>query len=104
MKQTLFHKGKVWSYSSTFLHSDSRLSEEQREYLVEQTLISKLDNARKKDFVNEALNLEGKINLVKKNAFMGTFFGPQYELDFDSDHGKSTVGFIIADISPAVYN
>lgn len=84
-----------WGY--TFLIGESRLNEKQRLYLVAQTTVAYLCEREKADFASEELELDGKIALTKRNAMLGTFFGPQYDTALATNFGRTNVRFIVSE-------
>ena len=88
-------------YSIGFLLGDSRLSEEDEEYLFAEALM--LDFNNKKSVKLKSDTLEGRVFLSKSFAMIGSFSGRQYDIELDSEKaGSMKLRFIVSELTPGI--
>lgn len=80
-----------WGY--TFLKGDSRLSFEERFYLIDQATQMYLDNEDGRDVKLDSL--EGRISTKGECANLGCFSGQKFEAEIENSKGKIKVTFIV---------
>lgn len=86
-------------YGLAFLLTDSRLSDEEKDYLFGSAI--KLYLTDKKNTKIKTDTLEGRVHRSKLFTMLGNFSGPQYEAEVDSkDVGTVKLSFIVSELTP----
>lgn len=80
-----------WGY--TFLRGDSRLSFEERFYLIDQATQMYLDNEYERSIKFDSL--EGRISTKGNYANLGCFSGQKFWAEVENGRGKIKVSFIV---------
>ena len=84
-------------WGTTFLLTDSRLSEEERFYLADEATKMYLNEQEERKIQDEAYEIFGRLYLKKKCIFLGTYCGPQFDAKITTRHGKSRLSFLVSE-------
>jgi hypothetical protein len=85
--------GNRWGYA--FLITDTRLNEEEREYLLREAVFCFLEKQKTRKVKGE--RFEGRMSNPKKVGVLGSFIGYRFKAEIEGDFGKAKLEFLIAD-------
>jgi len=77
------------------LRTDTRLSEDQREYLLVKATIMYLNEEKRKRVKTD--EFEGVIYTEGKYGMIGSFGGLEFRAEIDTDGGKAKLSFLVSE-------
>jgi hypothetical protein len=87
------YKGYIWR--STFLETDSLMSEEDRLRIRTQIADMYLDGKDKANIKGD--DYEGRITTNNKSYLVGSLWGQEFEAVLETNHGKSKLSLLVAE-------
>jgi hypothetical protein len=88
------YRGYIWR--SVFLETDSSMAEEDRFRIRMQIADMYLDKKSEKKIKGE--DYEGRITTNNKSYLLGGFWGQEFDVILETNHGKSKLSLLVAEL------